>query len=119
MLSKIDFTHFLPVDSGSTIAMIGVAANRMAFAYGGAVDWRIKYRMVERSGSGSCATPSREDLHILDALLRNFPQTDDAIILDAAIDWYNRGRSSRNIFTAFLCYYIALESVSVAVADRK
>lgn len=99
----------------SEIAMIGVAVNRMAFVYGGAVDWRVKYRMTY--SGGGYATPSREDLHVLDAILRNFPRTEDAFILDAAIDWFNRGRSSRNIFTTFLCYYIALESVAIAVAE--
>lgn len=99
----------------SGIATIAVALNRMAFAYGAAINWRIKYTTI--IGSGSYATPSKEDLSLLDAMLRNFPKTEDAMILEAAIDWYNRGRTSRNIFNRFLCYYIALESISVAVAD--
>jgi hypothetical protein len=99
----------------SGIATIAIALNRMAFAYGAAIDWRIKYTTV--IGTGSYATPSKEDLSHLDAMLRNFLKTEDAMILEAAIDWYNRGRTSRNIFNRFLCYYIALESISVAVAD--
>lgn len=99
----------------SAIATIGIALNRMAFAYGAALDWRIKYTTL--IGSRAYATPSKEDLNILDAMLQNFPKTEDAMILEAAIDWYNRGRTSRNIFNMFLCYYIALESVAITVAD--
>jgi hypothetical protein len=70
-------------------------------------------------GGGSLAAPTEEDTHVLDSLLRNFPESDDAVILDAAVDWYNRGKASSNVFTAFLCYYIAIESVATAVADGK
>lgn len=96
------------------IARVGVALNRMAFAYGGSLQWRIKYRTVE---GGGCATPSEGDLALLNSFLIDFPKREDAILLDFAIDWYNRGLASRDPFTAFLCYYIALESVAVAVAD--
>lgn len=51
-------------------------------------------------------------------LLRSFPQSDDSIVLDEAIDWYNRGVSSRNPFTAFLCYYVAIEGIANAVAEE-
>ncbi|MFY9610974.1 MAG: hypothetical protein WAU45_20480 [Blastocatellia bacterium] len=43
--------------------------------------------------------------------------TEDANILNAAIDWYNHGRSARNISTAFLCYYIVLETIAIAIKD--
>jgi hypothetical protein len=117
------YDGWLELDSGepeyikSEIALIGVILNRLAFTYGGTLKWRVKYSMVTKESGW--ATPSEEDLHILDSMFRDFPQTEDAIILDASIDWYNRGRSSRNIFSAFLCYYIALESVAISVADGK
>jgi hypothetical protein len=41
----------------------------------------------------------------------------EARILDAAIDWYNTGSTSANPLTRFLCYFIALESVAIAVTD--
>lgn len=104
-----------PYHIRSSIAGIGVAVNRMAFAFNQRADWRLKYRMS--MSSGVYATPTKEDLHILDKMLKEFPRTEDAIILDAAIDWHNRGMSSRNVFAAFLCYYIALENVAVTVAD--
>lgn len=99
----------------SAIAYIGINANRMAFSYNGVVDWRVKYRII--TPSSSCATPSEEDLHVLDSLLKKFPKTEDAIILDAALDWYNRAKSFRNPFTRFLHYYIAFESVALAIAE--
>ena len=97
------------------IANIGLGVNRMAFAYDAAVDWCLKYRM--NLSSKPLATPSEDDVHILDSLLRDFPQTDDAFLLDAAIDWYTRGKTSHNVFNAFLCYYIAIESVATAVTE--
>jgi hypothetical protein len=104
-----------PKDIRALIAGIGVGINRMAFAYNETADWRIKYRM--NASPGSCATPTKDDLQILDKYLREFPKTEDAIPLDAAIDWYNRGKLSRNVFTSYLCNYIALESVALAVVD--
>jgi hypothetical protein len=98
------------------IAMIGVVVNRLVFPFNGKADWALKYKMV-RSHGNPAATPSEEDLKLLDSLLAKFPIQEEAIILDAGIDWYNNGRSSRNPFTAFLCYYVAFESVAVAIAD--
>jgi hypothetical protein len=97
------------------IAMIGIGVNRMAFAYGGIATWRLKYPPTIQ-GLG-VATPTKEDLQVLDSLLRNFPERNDAIILDNAIDWYNRGQSERSVFTSFLCFYIALESIAIAVTE--
>lgn len=104
-----------PYDIRSSIAGIGVAVNRMAFAYNEQAEWCLKYRMI--MNPGCYATPTKKDLHMLNKMLKEFPRTEDAVILDAAIDWYNCGMSSRNVFEAFLCYYIALESVAVTVAD--
>lgn len=95
------------------IAQIGMAVNRLAFAYDAKVDWRVKYRF--RDKSYALLSPSEDDMHVLDSLLKDFPNTDDAIVLEAAIDWYNRGKNSNNVFASFLSYYIAIESVAVAI----
>ncbi len=101
----------------SVIATIDVVLNKLAFSFDTAVKWRVKYStLISVSGR---AKPSEEDLHVLDSTLRNFPQTGDAIILDAALDWYNHAMSTRNTFIAFICYYIAIESVAISVADGK
>ena len=95
------------------IAQIGMAVNRLAFAYDARADWRVKYRF--RDKGYTLLSPSEDDIHVLDSLLRNFPNTDDAIILETAMDWYNRGRNSNNVFASFLSYYISIESVAVAI----
>ncbi len=97
------------------IDSIAILANRLAFTYGATVKWCIKYNMV--CSVGGCATPNEEDLGILNNSLKNFPVNEDAMILDSAIDWFNHGRNSNNIFTRFLCYYITLESIVIAICD--
>jgi hypothetical protein len=97
------------------IATIGVGVNRLAFACGAGVDWRTKYSTHVREQG--FAIPSEGDLELLDSVLKEFPATEDSIVLDAAIDWFNRGRSSRNVFVSFLSFYIAFESVAAAIAD--
>jgi hypothetical protein len=104
-----------PEDVRHAIAMIGVALNRMAFAYDASLAWRIKYRLY--LGAETFWAPTEEDTKLLNSLLKDFPQSEDAVVLDAAIDWYTRGRSSQNVFTAFLCYYVAVESVARAIVD--
>jgi hypothetical protein len=101
------------------ITTISTILNKLAFSYDTAVKWRIKYStLVNQPG---CAKPSKGDLHVLESMLKDFPQanTSDSIILEIALDWYNHAMSTRNIFIAFLCYYIAIESVAVSVADGK
>lgn len=101
-------------DIKSSIDKINKVVNLMTFAYGASVDWRLKYKMV--SSSSGYATPSKEDLNLLKSIFQNFQCIED-VILNAAIDWFNRGSTSKNIFTKFLCFYIALESVAIAVAE--
>lgn len=101
----------------SAISIIDIAVNRIAFAYEGNVYWRLKYNTI--ISERGCATPNEEDLEILQSIFSSFPENEDAEIIDAAIDWFNRGKTTRNIFTAFLCYYIAIERVAIAVAERK
>ena len=89
--------------------------NRIAFAFGATVDWRVKYTTV--SHAGASATPAIEDTSVLHAILSESSSSTEDAILDAAIDWYNRGSTSRNPLVSFLCYYIALESVVIAITD--
>lgn len=97
------------------IATIGVGVNRMAFAYNGKVEWRLKYH--NKPVGAACAVPSKEDLNILDAMFRKFPVSEDAIFLDAAIEWFNRGRSSHSTYVSFLCYYLSFELLAIAIAE--
>jgi hypothetical protein len=99
----------------NAIATIGVGVNRMAFAYNGKVEWRLKYH--DKPLGEACAVPSEDDLDILDAMFRKFPISEDAIFLDAAIEWFNRGRSSQNSHVSFLCYYLSFELLAIAIAE--
>jgi hypothetical protein len=110
-----DLEQISPEYIRSALTAIGVGLNRLAFAYDAQLRWRPKYSLD--TPVRSTAMPTEEDLPMLDRMLRDFPTTNDAIILDAAVDWYNRATATRNVFTMFLSYYIATESVAIAVAD--
>ena len=112
-LEKID-----PQSIHSAIATINVGLNRMAFSYDSSIEWRIKYNIVQHNTSPK-PMPTKEDLKVLNSMLVDFPEGDDAILLDICIDWFHRGEQAKrkNEFLAFLCYYIALEIVAIAVAD--
>ncbi len=99
------------------IDRVQVGVNRLAFAYGAPASWCLKYTAL--APSGVCATPSDQDTSILDSMLREFPTAEESYSLDCAVDWYNRGTASRNVFVQFLCFYIAFESLAVAIADGR
>lgn len=112
IIENVEPEHIL-----SAIATIGVAVNRIAFAYEGSVHWRLKYdNLVSEKG---CPTPEEEDLKLLESIFSIFPDEQDAELLEAAIDWFNRGQTARNIFTSYLCYYISIESVAIAIAEQR
>ncbi len=113
-----ELTDLDPLSIRSAIASITVGLNRMAFSYDSSIEWCLKYG-IEKEASTPKPTPTKEDLKVLNSMLVDFPSTDDAIVLDICLDWYHRGELSKkkNEFVAFLCYYIALESVAVAIAE--
>ncbi|MCX5644462.1 MAG: hypothetical protein NTZ17_07225 [Phycisphaerae bacterium] len=102
---------------GRALSTISVVLNRLAFVYGGALHWRVKYDMASENGN-SIASPTDSDLDLLRAMLGKYPSGDDARILDSSLDWYNRGVSARDVFASFLCYYTAVESITNAVNKR-
>ena len=104
-----------PESIRNSINMIGIGLRRITFAYGAVVNWHVKYSTV--LSSPSSATPSDEDLDYVNLLLHAFPASEDAMVLDIAIDWFNHGKSSHNVFMRFLCYYIAIESVAIAITE--
>lgn len=95
---------------------ISVGVNRLAFSCRSTAEWRLKYR---NSISGGCCVPSGDELQVLNRLLREFPDTEDAFtLLNYALDWFNRGSASPNVFVNFICSYIAIESVAKAIHDE-
>ena len=85
------------------------------FPYGASYSWRNKYRMTF-DGTG-LLLPTHDDMTTVDQLLKKFPYEADGFVLGRGIDWYNMGNSATNPFTRFLCYYVAFESVAVAIFD--
>ncbi len=113
----IDIKDTEPEAIKSALLRIKLGINRLAFAYDSSVVWRLKYSgILELQGK---PTPSEDDLDLLDSLLKRFPNTEDGDYLEMAIEWYNSGNSSNNVFNEFLCYYIAMECVAVPIAERK
>lgn len=100
----------IPEEISAALYRIGVALNRMGFAFGADLTWRVKYS--NRPIRGGVPTPTTDELSYSDKFLLDIPYA-----LDLAIDWYNRGRNSRNPFTAFLCYFVAIEIVVEAAYD--
>ena len=101
----------------SAIGAISVILNSLAFAYDATIEWRPKYTTVITKGG--YATPTEDDLKLLDTIFPNILSAKEFFIINAAIDWYNQGKSAKNVFNKFLCYYIALESVALSIADGK
>ncbi len=99
----------------SALATITVVLNRLAFAYDAEVHWCPKYTTLVQAKSR--AAPSEEDLKVLDSHWRTFASGNDVLVLEAAIDSYNRARRARDRAYAFLGYYIALEQIAIAVTD--
>lgn len=106
-----------PEEIRHALAMIGIALSRLAFAFDAELSWRVKYRLQQ--GSSSLAAPTADDLKFFNSLLVDFPKNEDALVLDQALDWYSRARSSPHVFTKFLCYYISVESVATAIFEGK
>lgn len=95
---------------------VGLALNIIGFTYNVPINWRVKYKMHEHIEP--IALPTEEDLKILDTFLKAVPYNGtDAAILSYSIDWYVKGRTSRNVFLRFLSYYISFESIAIAIAD--
>ena len=85
------------------------------FPYGASYSWRNKYRLTF-DGTG-LLLPTHDDMTTVDQLLKKFPYEADGFVLGRGIDWYNMGNSATNPFTRFLSYYVAFESVAVAIFD--
>jgi len=113
-----DGTAFLPAIDvetiGNTLDAIGSVLNRIAFRVDGRVEWKIKYN-THASGSGLHHL-SKGHFDELGEYLMGL-KGGDAGLIDTAISWYTTAKNSTNTFTKYLNYYIAVESLAVALAD--
>jgi hypothetical protein len=103
-----------PDEVRAGLQKISQVVNRLAFAFNSSVQWRQKYKPI--AAAGGFATPQPEDIPLLDQYLRLRVPTEENAVLDAAIDWYARARLANNAFTAFLSYYVPIETVAIAIA---
>src|SRR5580704_524366 len=94
---------------------IGRLVNIMCFPFDAEYSWRNKYRTT--TPTTGTLTLNEMDLQIADNLIKLVPNTLVTAKLELATDWYNQGNISSNVFTKFLCYYIALESAAMAIVD--
>ncbi|MBT3319554.1 MAG: hypothetical protein HN948_04335 [Clostridia bacterium] len=94
---------------------IRYALNVIGFTYRVSIDWRTKYKIAENMEA--LAIPTNDDLTILDMVLKEMSSDEkEVFVLSYALDWYVKGRTTKNILISFLSYYIALESVASAIA---
>lgn len=96
----------------AALSAVRLALSRLAFTFDADISWRMKYSGLPDSIENSLAKPTRADIAHFEKVLVELPY-----IIDFAIDWYNRGRASRNPFTAFLCYFVAIEIIVHAAYD--
>ncbi len=117
-----DGTYYLesfdPDEIETAISAIGVTLNMIAFAYNGTLRWRVKYNIVNRSHTSSSKI-EESDLDVLNSMLEKYPRNRDGLILNSAVDWYNRGVAARDAFAGFLCYYRAIEMIATSVYSGK
>jgi hypothetical protein len=104
-----------PEEIENSLTSIGWLMSVMFFPYGATYSWRNKYRMT--MGGSGLLRPTHDDMKTVDQLMKKFPHEKGGFVLGRGIDWYNMGNSATNPFTGFLCYYVAFESVAVAIFD--
>lgn len=83
--------------------------NSFGFAFDSIADWRLKYPV--KNHSGGLATPKEHDLVIFRNINDQFASQKD-LVLDSAVEWYQKGLTSSNIYNAFLSYHISIEGLA-------
>jgi hypothetical protein len=105
------------VDIDAALNTISLILNTIGFTYNVSIDWRPKYSMS--MNNISIASLKEDDIEILNCILKSIDfNEEEMLILSYALDWYVRGRTSKNIFVSFLSYYIVIESISSAVIEK-
>lgn len=92
---------------------IDVIVNRLTFRVDNSASWFLKYPSF--MSSPSLLNVSKKDVPLLNDYLVNVDQN-DSINVDTAISWYLNGKNASNVFTSYLSFYIALESLAISFA---
>lgn len=85
--------------------------NELAFALDVKAEWFLKYPMSQNI-SGVLQV-HHDDIDKLNGYLVNQKiSSEDRRLIAAAISWFINGNNSNNIYTSYLCYYIAFEVIA-------
>ena len=96
------------------ISTIQRAMQGLAFSLDNEVRWNLKYAVANhRPGAGA---PKSKDMKFLNQIIEETQRAKDPII-DTAVSWYQLGILTQNPLNAFLCYHIAIEGLSMKLAN--
>jgi len=89
--------------------------SELAFALDVKAEWFLKYPMSQEIRG--VLNVKEKDIDELNKYISNEKISfDDRQVVAAAISWFVNGSNSNNIYTSYLCYYIAFEIVASALA---
>jgi len=89
--------------------------SKLAFAFGARLTWCLKYT---KSHNMERFVPVRNaEIQTLDLLKATTATPKENALLQSSIDWYNHGSNSHDPYVSFLCSYIALESLALAIDE--
>ena len=88
----------------------------LSFAFNSNVIWTPKYTII--SHERGSALHNEKDLPLLESFLAKIQKYKHPVI-DASLDWFQRGQNSGNIFNEFLCYHIAIEGLANKLVEGK
>lgn len=90
------------------------AMNGLSLAFDKPVHWELKYSI--RSHSPGSAAAKTKDAKFLNMVTKKL-QKDSDLYIDAAVDWYQRGLASKNVFNKFISYHIAIEGLAMKLVS--
>lgn len=98
------------------IQKIQRAMNGLSLSFDKPVHWELKYSI--RSHAPGSASAKTKDTKFLEKITRELQKEPD-LYIDAAVDWYQRGVASRNVFNRFICCHIAIEGLAMKLVSAE
>lgn len=83
--------------------------NSFGFSFDSVANWRLKYPV--KNHSRGLTTPKKNDVKIFKDINNSFSQQKN-LVIDSAVEWYQKGLTSNNIYNAFLSYHISIEGLA-------
>ncbi len=111
----MDITNASPDSIKKEINYLRQTLHKLAFAFKASITWRLKY--LPSFHASGITNPDLKEFIELEWFFNPILNDEEAIVIDSAIDWFNIGSTSSNPLTRFLCYFIALESIVIAITD--